>query len=122
MPLKVFITGGTSGIGLALATLYAEEGHSVGLCGEASPKLPGHISRGYPNISTYECDVTDREALKNRIREFAGDKLHVMIANAGISVGKKTKRPNFDQSHRVMETNVFGVLNAFEAGPRVHAP
>ena len=122
MPLKVFITGGTSGIGLELAKLYAREGHLVGLCGRDLSKLPDEITQTYPNIQAYRCDVTRRQDLKEAVQAFAGNKLHVMIANAGISVGRKTRRPDFDRSRLVIETNIFGVIHAFEAALELMLP
>jgi len=38
----------------------------------------------------------------------------MMIANAGRSHGSKSKTPNFQTSRDIMDTNVIGVLNAFE--------
>ena len=111
MPMNIFITGATSGIGLELATLYSKEGHSVGICGRDLTKLPAE----YPDaIKAYECDVLDRDALHEAVRRFSKDGLDIMVANAGISVGNKTPRPNFEISRCVIKTNVIGVLNAFE--------
>ena len=111
MPLKVFITGATSGIGLELAKLYVEEGHAVGVCGRDLSKLPDNLE---PTIRAYKCDVLDRDALHKAVSNFAKDGPDIMVANAGISVGKKTQKPDFDMSRRVVEINVIGVLNAFE--------
>ena len=37
--MNVFITGGTSGIGLALAEYYINNGHKVGVCGRDISKI-----------------------------------------------------------------------------------
>lgn len=111
--MKVFITGGTTGIGLALAKEYLESGDEVGICGRDLSKVPSEF-RQYSQLKMYELDVTDREKVKSTISEFAQGNLDLLIANAGRSVGSKTKRPDFDASRDVININVFGVLNSFE--------
>ena len=37
--MKIFIAGGTSGIGLAVARKYLEQGHEVGVCGRSQEKI-----------------------------------------------------------------------------------
>ena len=112
--MKVFITGGTTGVGLALAQAYLERGDEVGICGRDLTKLPEGFQTKYPKLITYEADVLNREALGEIIKKFGEDGLDLVIANAGRSVGKKTKLPNFEISRHVFEVNVFGVLNTFE--------
>jgi NAD(P)-dependent dehydrogenase (short-subunit alcohol dehydrogenase family) len=110
---KVFITGGTSGLGLALAEKYRADGWLVGICGRNLSKVPAEVMER-ENIKAYEADVTDRARMKEVIEEFAEGKLDLIIANAGRSVGKKTTRPNWEASRDVININVMGVLNTFE--------
>ncbi|MBL7665088.1 MAG: SDR family NAD(P)-dependent oxidoreductase [Bacteriovoracaceae bacterium] len=113
---SVFITGGTTGIGLALAKYYLANGHRVGICGRDKNRLEDKSLLTHPHFSIYELDVSDREKTKKVISDFAGNQgLDLMIANAGISVGNKTQLPNFDKAQELMKTNVFGVMNSFEA-------
>lgn len=114
--MNVFITGGTTGIGLALATLYLTEGHRVGLCGRNLSKLPTALREQYATLYPYQVDVTDRKALKQAVRDFAANQgLDLMIANAGRSHGVKSRIPNFEVSIDVIQVNVLGVVHAFEA-------
>jgi short-subunit dehydrogenase len=112
--VNIFITGGTTGIGLALSKLYLKEGHRVGICGRHLSKFPIEIRNKYKNLYCYEVDVTDREQLHNAIIEFAGNDLDIIIANAGRSVGSKSKVPKLGVSNEIIDINVKGVLNAFD--------
>ena len=110
--MNIFITGGTTGIGFALAKLYLDDGHRVGICGRDLSK----ICEAYPNLHCYSVDVTNRDELHRAVREFANGDLDMIIANAGRSVGPKTQIPNAVISNQVIDINVKGVLNTFEIG------
>ena len=110
---KIFITGGTSGIGLNLAKLYLKAGYLVGICGRDLSKVPEEIIEN-DLMKLYECDVIDREKLRSVVKDFADNHLDIMVANAGVSVGNKTKIPEFSSARKLIETNVIGTLNAFE--------
>ena len=115
--MKIFITGGTSGIGWALAEYYLNKGHQVGVCGRDLRKLPdvsaSFIGKG---LTCYEVDVTDRVALMEAIEAFARGKLDLLIANAGISQGDKSSHPKFSTAREILKINLDGFLNTFEAG------
>ncbi|NKB80690.1 MAG: SDR family NAD(P)-dependent oxidoreductase [Nitrospirales bacterium] len=114
--MKIFITGGTSGLGLALATLYLQDGHHVGICGRNLTKLPDGITKNFQQLRCYEVDITEREAVKRAVQEFTlNNGLDVMIANAGRSHGTKTSIPDFGVSADIIKVNMLGVLYAFEA-------
>jgi short-subunit dehydrogenase len=112
--MDVFITGGTSGLGLALAELYYNNGHRVGLCGRDISKLPKE-SKAPERWRPYTADVLNKEQLAEAIHDFSkGHRLDLLIASAGRSVGKKSKIPNFSVAQQVIEVNIFGVLNCYE--------
>jgi short-subunit dehydrogenase len=111
--MKIFITGGTSGIGLALAEYYLTHGHQVGLCGRDLSKLPSKIRN---SAKCYQADVLDSNTLRMAIEEFAEAQIDLLIANAGISLGgAKFTNPDFPRSKKVLEVNILGVVNSFEA-------
>ena len=109
---KVFITGGTSGLGLALAKRYAQDGWTVGICGRQLAKLPDLTP--WPQIVPYEVDVTNRASLQQAVQDFAPEGLDLMVANAGISMGTKNPLPDFGGLRRILATNVEGTINAIE--------
>ncbi|MFB6456721.1 SDR family oxidoreductase [Chitinophaga sp. Hz27] len=95
---KILITGGGSGIGLAMAERFIQEGNTVIICGrrqealdEAAAKLPALITR--------KCDVGDesqRQELKDWIATQHSD-LNVLINNAGIQNWMSPADPAFYQ-------------------------
>lgn len=120
--MNIFITGGTTGIGLALAKLYLEEGHRVGICARNMSKFPTEIKNKYKLLSCYEVDVTNREELHRAITDFAPVELDIVYANAGRSVGKKSKTPQFSVANEIIDINVKGVLNTFEVALDIMLP
>ena len=120
--MKVFITGGTTGIGLAMAKKYLDQGYIVGVCGRDPNKIDQSTKDQYSNLFVYKVDVTNREQLIAAVAEFSNGELDLIIANAGRSVGTKTKEPDFEASRSVIEINVLGVLNTFEAALKIMLP
>ena len=65
---SVFITGGTTGIGEALAKYYSEKGYRVGICARGKTKYVENFSeKKYDPIQFYNVDVTNRENVKKAI-------------------------------------------------------
>ena len=93
---KVFITGGTTGIGLALVKYYLKEGCKVGLCGRDLEKCKDVFDEN-ASLSLYEVDVRNREKLKESILDFGQEGLDIVVANAGIGSGQKSKIPHFQK-------------------------
>ena len=120
--MNIFITGGTTGIGLALAKLYLEEGHRVGICARNLSKFPSEIRNKYKLLQCYEVDVTNREDLYKAITDFAPIELDMVIANAGRSVGVKSKTPQFSVANEIIDINVKGVLNTFDIALDIMLP
>ncbi|MBP9682715.1 MAG: SDR family NAD(P)-dependent oxidoreductase [Bacteriovorax sp.] len=120
--MNIFITGGTTGIGLALAKLYLEEGHRVGICARNLDKFPTEIRNKYKLLSCYQVDVVNREEVRAAILDFANGDLDMVIANAGRSVGPKSKTPKFSVACEIMDINIKGVLNTFEVALELMMP
>lgn len=62
--MKIFITGGTSGIGLGLAKEYLLEGHDVAICGRSEKKI-SLLKEKYPKLKIYKVDVRNKFELKD---------------------------------------------------------
>lgn len=81
----VVITGGTSGIGLALAEAMCAAKNEVLICGRRENRLAEARGR-IPGLCTFACDLSvaeGRRALHDRVRE-SFPNVNVLINNAGI--------------------------------------
>jgi short-subunit dehydrogenase len=125
-PLKVFITGASSGIGLALAAEYARRGAILGLVARRGDAL-AEFAQGNPgvSISIYPADVRDAAALAGAAAQFVAQYglPDIVIANAGVSKGVATGHGDLDTFREVMDVNYFGMVATFEpfAGPMAEA-
>jgi short-subunit dehydrogenase len=120
---SVFITGGTTGIGMELAKHYAGHGWKVGVCGRERAHFDEHFQAYRENVTYYCVDVTNREELKAAIIDFSKSiGLDLLIANAGIAYKFKTKVPDFQYSYKMVHVNLLGVMYAFEAALDVMIP
>ncbi len=113
---SVFITGGTTGIGMELAKIYIHMGWKVGVCGREKTKFLENFATDQDKVSFYQVDVSNRDQLKAAVHEFSHSiGLDLMIANAGIGYKYKTKIPDFEYSYKMVNINLLGVMYAFEA-------
>lgn len=81
----ILITGGASGIGLALASRLLAAGNTVIICGRRENKLQ-EAKNLYPNIHTHVCDIS-RESGRIELFTWVSEnfpQLNVLINNAGI--------------------------------------
>lgn len=113
--MNIFITGGSSGMGMSLALAYAKLGHQVAVCGRRDEKDLGDIFKKM-NIKYYQVDVVQLDQLEIALNDFISryQTIDLGIAAAGISSGKKTRLPNFERYREMMSINVVGVINFFD--------
>ncbi|MBN3760100.1 SDR family oxidoreductase [Burkholderia sp. Ac-20365] len=116
-PLKVFITGASSGIGEALAAEYARRGAILGLVARRGEALAA-FQQSHPQntISVYSVDVRDADALAQAAQQFIAEYgcPDIVIANAGISRGAVTGHGDLQTFRDVMDVNYFGMVATFE--------
>ncbi|MDN3670954.1 SDR family oxidoreductase [Echinicola jeungdonensis] len=109
----ILITGGASGIGLAMTTKFAEKGGQVYFIDfdqKAGEKVQEELTAKGLKVSFLQGDVSKTAAVKSLV-ESIPENLDVLINNAGIShVGnlENTKEEDFD---RLYEVNVKGIYN-----------
>lgn len=114
-PKSILITGGSSGIGEALARRYAKDGVHLALTGRNHSRLTEvaeDCRKSGAIVETSGVDVQDAERLAIWIREIdATAPLDLVIANAGVSAGTGSGGETAEQARTIMSVNVDGVLN-----------
>ncbi|MDQ1315534.1 MAG: hypothetical protein QG662_1643 [Pseudomonadota bacterium] len=114
-PLKVFITGASSGLGAALARHYGAAGAQLGLAGRRIEGLQD-TAAGL-DARLYQADVRDAVAMQAVASAFLSEvgTPDIVIAAAGISVGALTEEADDAPVFRaVMDANVLGLVHTFQ--------
>lgn len=109
----VVVTGGTEGIGKALAEALLAEGAKVATCGRSQDKLY-RLQSGFPSYPLHAviADVSQendcRRFIESTIKVFGG--IDVLINNAGMSMRGLMKDTKVDVIERLMQVNFFGTV------------
>ncbi|GGP94657.1 3-oxoacyl-ACP reductase FabG [Streptomyces melanogenes] len=116
MSRSVFITGGSRGIGLAVARSFAAAGDRVAVTsrsGEAEEGLLG-----------LKADVTEPEQVEQALAEAeaAHGTVEVVVANAGITLDTPMLRMTENQFEEVLRTNLTGVFTTVRTAVRSMLP
>lgn len=109
---RALITGRNSGIGLATAQLFVQEGAKVAITGRDQKTLDQALELLGSGAKAYRADITDATARKRCFEELAADmgQLDIVFVNAGISGRAPTGSADEEQFEKVIRTNV---LDAF---------
>ena len=124
---RIFITGGSRGIGLAIALRAATDGASIAIAAktaEENPKLPGTIFSAAKEIEAaggtalpIQCDIRDEAAIESAVAkaatQFGG--LDILINNASainLTPTEKTPAKRFDL---MFDVNVRGTFLTSQA-------
>lgn len=110
------ITGGGSGIGKAIAKLFAKQGATVHILewnADAANETADEIKKDEGKAFVHTCNVADQKEVI-AIFEIVGP-INILVNNAGIAhIGKadNTKEEDFD---KIMSVNIKGVYNCIHA-------
>ena len=115
-----FITGGASGMGLAMARSFAAAGMKVAIADveqAALDRVKAEFDASNAEGITLRVDVTDRAAMEAAAdaTEAAFDKVHVLVNNAGVAVGGSLDQMSYEDWDWVMGVNLDGVVNGLQA-------
>lgn len=114
------VTGGGSGIGRAMATVFAKQGAFVFIVDRdeqgAAAVVEEIMSAGF-NASYYTCNVADQKEVKIVIDSIAATagRIDILVNNAGIAhigTAENTSEGDFE---RLMNVNVKGIYNVLHA-------
>ncbi len=111
--MNIFIAGGTSGIGYALAIYYLSKGYRVGVCGRDVNKVPKNNSI---NLIIYEADVCVMSSIETVVQVFLKDheNLDIFINCAGSYAEDIAGQISYEGAEQMLKTNILGTINCFE--------
>lgn len=115
---RAIITGGTSGIGLAIAKAFLNAGANVVIAGRNQGKISYALKTLQSNIANniicegVELDLTDPSMFDKALAEASiklGGGYDILVNNAGINGGHITKVTE-DEYDKIMDTNLKGIF------------
>lgn len=114
-----FVTGGASGLGLAMARSFTSAGMKVAIADIEDSALEAaraEFAESNADVITIKVDVTDRDALEAAAQETeaAFEKVHVVCNNAGVAIRGNIKDHSFRDWDWVMGVNLHGVVNGIQ--------
>lgn len=116
---SIFITGGGSGIGQAVALYFAARGWFVGIADINQQGIEATLGKiESEHKSAHLLDVRDRAQWDEALAAFetaAGGRIDVVFNNAGIGVGGDIATMPVDEIDRCLDVNLRGVLYGAQA-------
>ena len=112
----IWITGGSTGIGKALAIKFANKGWNVAISARREQLLE-EISNKYENISSFPLDVTNKSNCKEVFNQIINkfQNIDICFFSTGTWDPKKEKDIDVEQIENVFKVNFFGTLNSIKA-------
>lgn len=114
------VTGGSRGIGLAIADAFAAEGCALWLNGRDPARLEtaarGLATRHGVSVRTHAADVCNEQAVAAMATAVCADRApDILVNNAGIHVANAFLDYSFADFRRVIEANVYSVFLVTQA-------
>src|SRR6266702_197250 len=115
------VTGGSRGIGAAIAKRLAADGASVTITytqgAAAAASVVKEIERAGGKAITIQADAADAGAVKAAVEKTVATfgRLDVLVNNAGTAVPKRFEETTLEEMDRVLGINVRGVFIATQA-------
>lgn len=114
---NVLVTGGASGIGLAITRRFAKEGANVYILDynqESGEKIADELrSEGF-SISFLQADVSNQKQIKDVVAQITGN-IDVLINNAGVAHVGNLEQTVESELDRLYSVNIKGVYNCSQA-------
>ena len=115
-----FVTGGASGIGLALGHAFAQAGMKVMLADIETGALAAAVETlrdSAPDIRGVVCDVADPDSVERAAKACceAFGNVHVVCNNAGVAAAGGIDNISLDNWRWVLDVNLMGVLHGIRS-------
>src|SRR5882757_4425025 len=117
----VLVTGGSRGIGAAIAKRLAADGASVAVTyskgADAASSVVKEIEHGGGKAIAIQADAADADAVRNAVDKTVTTlgRLDVLVNNAGTAIPKPFEEATLEEMDRVLAINVRGVYVATQA-------
>ncbi|RBW68132.1 SDR family NAD(P)-dependent oxidoreductase [Bacillus taeanensis] len=107
----ILITGGSKGIGRAIAKVFKEEGARVAIAARGIEALE-HTKQQLELDAVYSADLTNEKERAEMFSTFLNDfgKIDILVNNAGGSNGAGTMETDLELFHEAMELNYFSAV------------
>src|SRR6266436_1207686 len=115
------ITGGSRGIGAAIAKRFAADGAKVALTyakgADAAASVVKEIERDGGKAIAIQADATDADAAKAAIEKTVATfgRLDILVNNAGTAIPKTFEETTLEELDRLLNINIRGVFIATQA-------
>src|ERR1700678_287673 len=115
------VTGGSRGIGAAIAKRLAADGASVAITyakdASAASAVVKAIEREGGRAIAIQADAADAEAVKSAVEKTVATlgRLDVLVNNAGTAIPKAFEEATLEEMDRVLDINIRGVFVATQA-------
>ena len=112
----IWITGGSSGIGKALAIKFANNGWNVAVSARREELLK-ELNKINENIYSYPLDVTKIKDCKSIAELIIKDlgQIDICVFGTGMHDPKSEKKFNLEKIRQIMEINYFGTINSINS-------
>ncbi len=113
MSRRVLITGGTRGIGRAIATAFRDKGYTVAVTYVGNDEAARVFEREV-SVRSFKWDVSDFAACEQNmslVEHYLGGSIEILVNNAGIIRDGMLHKQDFENWYSVIHTNLLSVFN-----------
>jgi short-subunit dehydrogenase len=116
--MNVVITGASKGIGKAIATSFAKEGHDIFICARNKASLEAVVAEvnevpGHGTITIYEVDMSQEAQVKSFAQQLLNEGIvpDVLVNNAGIFLPGSISTEEEGTLQAMMSVNLFSAYH-----------
>lgn len=117
---NALITGGSKGIGKAIARRFIAEGANIFLCARGEGALEEtatEFRQMGAKVGTHVVDVSNRKSVEEMVSHVLADfgGLDILVNNAGIMMTNRFMDYSFEEFEQIMKVNLYGVFHVTQA-------
>lgn len=120
--MNAVISGGTKGIGRAIADILADKGFNLAICSRSQDDLLSmekSFKAKYPNIEFigFQCDVSKKKEVQSFAASIASQwsEIHILVNNAGVFLPGEIHKEEDGVLESQIETNLYSAYHLTRA-------